>query len=205
MGFALAKDRLLTVEEYLAFEERSKIRHEYIDGEVFAMAGSKRSHSLIASNIGIRLGNQLENRNCEVHFGDLRVEASETTYLYPDVTVVCGELKLVPNIFDTLENPTVICEVLSKSTEARDRGDKSRAYRRLESLTDYVLISQNQMLVEHYVRQTDDSWKFVEYTEPSDKIIFESINCQLTVAEIYRRVEFLPIKLVKSKKDKNGK
>ncbi len=205
MGFAQAKDRLLTVEEYLAFEERSKIRHEYIDGEVFTMAGSKRNHSLIASNIGTDLAAQLRSRDCEVHFGDLRVEASETTYLYPDVTVVCGELKLVPDIFDTLANPTVICEVLSKSTEARDRGDKSRAYRRLESLTDYVLISQNQMQIEHYIRQTDDTWKFIEYTEPNDKIIFESLNCELTVAEIYRRVDFPPLKLVKPKKIKNGK
>ena len=204
MAQTLTKQRLMTVEEYLAFEERSKIRHEYIDGEVFAMAGGKRNHSLIAGNIGIRLGNQLENRNCEVHFGDLRVKAGETSYVYPDVTVVCGEVKLVPNIFDTLENPTIICEVLSKSTEARDRGEKSKAYRRLDSLTDYVLISQNAMSVEHYVRQPDNSWKFCEYTEPHEKIVFESIGCELTLAEIYRRVEFPPFKLVKSKK-KNGK
>lgn len=205
MRSGLVKERLLTVEEYLAFETKSKIRHEYMDGEIFAMAGGKRNHSLIASNIGIRLGIQLENRNCEVHFGDLRVEASETTYVYPDVTVVCGEVRLVPNIFDTLENPTVICEVLSKSTEARDRGDKSRAYRRLESLTDYVLISQNQMQIEHYIRQLDNTWKFIEYAQANEKIVFESIGCELTLAEIYRRIELSPLKLVKSKKNKNDK
>ena len=194
----------MTVEEYLAFERRSKIRHEYIDGEVFAMAGSKRNHSLIAGNAGTELAIQLRNKNCEVHFGDLRVEAGETTYVYPDVTVVCGEVRLVPNIFDTLENPTVICEVLSKSTEARDRGEKSKSYRRLESLTDYVLISQNTMSVEHYVRQADGFWKLYEYTESNEKIVFESIGCELTLDEIYRRVEFPPLKLVKAKK-KNDK
>lgn len=194
----------MNVEEYLAFERRSKIRHEYIDGEVFAMAGSKRNHSLIASNAGTELAIQLRNKNCEVHFGDLRVEAGETTYVYPDVTVICGEVRLVPNIFDTLENPTVICEVLSKSTEARDRGEKSKSYRRLESLTDYVLISQNKMSVEHYVRQADGFWKLYEYTEPNEKIVFESIGCELTLDEIYRRVEFPPLKLVKAKK-KNDK
>ena len=204
MAQALTKERLMTVEEYLAFERRSKIRHEYIDGEVFAMAGSKRNHSLIASNAGTELAIQLRNKNCEVHFGDLRVEAGETTYVYPDVTVVCGEVRLVPNIFDTLENPTVICEVLSKSTEARDRGEKSKSYRRLESLTDYVLISQNTMSVEHYVRQADGFWKLYEYTEPNEKIVFESIGCELTLDEIYRRVEFPPLKLVKAKK-KNDK
>jgi Uma2 family endonuclease len=120
------------------------------------------------------------------------------------VTVVCGEVRLVPNIFDTLENPTVICEVLSKSTEARDRGEKSKSYRRLESLTDYVLISQNTMSVEHYVRQADGFWKLYEYTEPNEKIVFKSMGCELTLDEIYRRVEFPPLKLVKAKK-KNDK
>lgn len=204
MAQTVTKERLMTVEEYLAFEERSKIRHEYIDGEVFAMAGSKRNHSLIASNAGTEFAVQLRNRNCEVHFGDLRVKASETSYVYPDVTVVCGGVLLVPNIFDTLENPTVICEVLSKSTEARDRSEKSKAYRRLASLTDYVLISQNIMSIEHYVRQSDNSWRLYEYTESHEKIVFESIECELTLAEIYRRVEFPQLKLVKSKK-KNDK
>ncbi len=204
MGQAVAKEMLMTVEEYLAFEEKSRIRHEFIDGEVFALAGGKRNHSLIASNIGTELAVQLRNRNCEVHFGDLRVEASEMTYVYPDVTVVCGDVRLVPDIFDTLENPIVICEVLSKPTEARDRGDKSSAYRRLKSLTDYVLVSQNKMTIEHYARQPDGSWKLYEYTEPHEKIVFESISCELTLAEIYRRVEFPQIKLVKQRK-KNGK
>jgi Uma2 family endonuclease len=94
--------------------------------------------------------------------------------------------------------------VLSKSTEARDRGEKSKSYRRLESLTDYVLISQNTMSVEHYVRQSDGFWKLYEYTEPNEKIVFESIGCELTLDEIYRRVEFPPLKLVKAKK-KNDK
>lgn len=194
----------MTVEEYLRFEERSKIRHEYINGEVFAMAGGKRNHSLIASNIGTQLAVQLRERDCEVHFGDLRVEADEDSYVYPDVTVVCGEVRLVPDIFDTLANPTVIVEVLSKSTEARDRGDKASAYRRLESLTDYVLVSQNRMSVEHYIRQSDGSWKIFEFTEPTDEIVFESINCRLSLTDIYRRVEFPKLKLVKSRK-KNGK
>jgi Uma2 family endonuclease len=205
MAQAKAKERLMTVEEYLAFEERSKIRHEFINGEVFAMAGGKRNHSLIASNTGTELAVQLRNRNCEVHFGDFRVKGNGDVYFYPDVTVVCGEVRLVPDVFDTLENPSVICEVLSKSTEARDRGEKSKAYRRLESLTDYVLISQNQMHIEHYIRQADGFWKLREHTEADEKIVFESLGCELSLAEIYRRVEFPPLKLVKSKKNKNGK
>ena len=194
----------MTVEEYLRFERRSKIRHEYIDGEVFAMAGSKRNHSLIASNIGTQLAAQVRDKNCEVHFGDLRVEAGETAYVYPDVTVVCGGVRLVPNIFDTLANPTVICEVLSKSTEARDRGDKSSAYRRLESLQEYAFVSQTKMSVEHYVRQADGSWRFYEYTEAGDKVLFESTGCELTLHEIYRRVELPPLKLIKTRKNQNG-
>lgn len=204
MAQVLTKDKLMTVEEYLAFEEKSRVRHEYMDGEVFAMAGGKRNHSLLASNIGTELAVQLRNRNCEVHFGDFRVRADRTQYVYPDVTVVCGDVRLVPNIFDTLENPSVICEVLSKSTETRDRGDKSSAYRRLKSLTDYILVSQNKMKVEHYIRQPDNSWKICEYTESHEKIVFESIGSELTLAEIYRRVEFTTLKLV-NKKIKNDK
>ena len=199
MGQALAKERLMTLEEYLAFEERSKIRHEFINGEVFAMAGGKRNHSLIASNIGTNLADQLRARDCEVHFGDLRGEASEMTYVYPDVAIVCNEIELVPNVFDTLGNPTIICEVSSKLTEARNRGDKSKAYRRLESLTDYILVSQNTMSVEHFARQKDGTWKLSEYSEPNEKIVFKSISCEIILTEIYRRVGFPPLKLLRAK------
>jgi Uma2 family endonuclease len=102
------------VEEYLAFEEKAKIRHEYMDGEIFAMAGAKRNHTLTASNINYRLRSQLEGKGCEAHLSDLRVRVRETHYVYPDVVVVCGEAKLAQGEADTLLNPLVVFEIPQK-------------------------------------------------------------------------------------------
>ncbi len=195
-------EKTLSVEEYLAFEARSKFKHEYIDGEIFLMAGVKRSHSIISQNISRHIGNKLENEPCEVHQGDIKVRVKETRFVYPDVIVACGDLRWDSNE-TVLLNPTVIFEVLSKSTEARDRGEKSQNYRQLESLTDYLLVSQKQMLVEHFIRQNDGSWKLIEYHEPNDKIHLASINCQLLLRDIYFNISLPQLKLAEPK-SKNG-
>lgn len=142
MSKALAK-KILSVDEYLEFEEKSKQKHEYIDGEVLLMAGASRRHSRIASNIGGELFGQLKGKNCEVHYGDLRLRVRETHYVYGDVAVFCGEPEIeVYKETETLLNPKVIFEVLSKSTEARDRGEKAEDYRQLVSLSDYLFVSK---------------------------------------------------------------
>lgn len=196
---------LMTVKEYLAFEEKSKTKHEYMDGEIFSMAGATRKHSKIASNIGIEVGYKLKGSGCEVHFGDLRVKARKTHYVYGDVTIFCGEPEFeFYKEAEILLNPKVVFEVLSKSTEARDRGDKALDYRQLSSLTDYLLVSQKQMLVEHYIRQKDGSWKLIEYSEPDEKIILSSINCELLMSDVYYEINIPKLKLVETRK-KNGK
>jgi Uma2 family endonuclease len=190
-------EKLMSVEEYLAFEEKSKIRHEYMDGEIFSMAGATRKHSKIASNIGIELGYKLKGKGCEVHFGDLRVKARKKHYVYGDVTIFCGNPELeVYKETEILLNPKVVFEVLSKSTEARDRGDKAQDYRRLPSLTDYVLVSQKRMFVEHFVRQDDGRWKLFEYSEPQENLILESIGCELYLSDIYFEIQLPQIKLL---------
>ncbi|MET0753326.1 MAG: Uma2 family endonuclease [Pyrinomonadaceae bacterium] len=196
-------EKFTTVDAYLVFEEKSKIKHEYMDGEIFAMSGVKRNHSFTTGNIFRHLANQLEGKNCEVHQSDIKVRVRETHFVYPDVIVGCGELNWESNESVWL-NPQVVFEVLSKSTEARDRGDKAHDYRRLPSLTDYILVSQKEMLVEHYIRQDDGSWKLIEYTQANNKIVLTSINCELSLSDIYFRVQFPKLKLVKPKK-KNGK
>ena len=140
MSQALAKkETLMSVAEYLAFEAKSKRKHEYMDGEVFAMAGVKRNHSLIGSNATTDLNIQLREKPCEVHGSDIKIRIREGHYVYPDVSVVCNEINFDANN-TTLLNPIVIFEVLSKSTEARDRGDKAEDYFKLESLQNYVMI-----------------------------------------------------------------
>lgn len=208
----------MTVEEYLRFEERSKFRHEYMDGEIFRlhdgavspqMAGNRASHVFIVSNICfyLRLALREKNKNCQVGTTEMRVLLRENHYAYPDVFAVCGELSLVPDIFDTLGNPAVIFEVLSKSTEARDRGDKAIDYRKLETLTDYFLVSQDKMRIEQQTRQKDGTWKIIVYENPEDKIFISSLKCEINVRDVYENITF-PVKpnltLIKSKK-KNGK
>lgn len=196
MNKALAH-KLFSVDEYLEFEEKSKQKHEYIDGEVLLMAGASRRHSRIASNIGGELFGQLKGKNCEVHYGDLRLRVRETHYVYGDVAVFCGEPEIeVYKETETLLNPKVIFEVLSKSTEARDRGEKAEDYRQLASLSDYLFASQNKMLVEHYSRQKDGSWKLVEYRNANSRIRLSAIRCELLLSDIYAGIQLPQFRLI---------
>ena len=120
----LPETQLYTVEEYLALERKAEFKREYISGEIVAKAGATREHILITGNIARRLGNQLDGSTCETYTNDMRVRTTPSDYVYPDVVVVCDEPQFEDNEFDTLLNPTVVIEVLSKSTEARDRGEK---------------------------------------------------------------------------------
>lgn len=195
-----ALEKLIPVDEYLAFEEKSKIRHEYMDGEIFAMAGARRFHSLITTNISRHLGNQLDGAPCDVHVTDLRVRIKETHYVYPDVVIACNA-EFVPDIFDTLENPQVIFEVLSKSTAYRDRYDKRMDYLDVESLTDYLIVSQKEMRVEHYRRESQKQWNVRIYDNSNQTINLESIGCELKLEQIYGNIEFpASLKLVRPKK-----
>src|SRR5258708_18618472 len=134
-----------TPETYLDLDRQSAFKNEYFNGEIFAMTGASRKHNLITSNVNYSLNLQLKRRQCEVYASDMRVKVSSSgLYTYPDVVVVCGAPMFEDKETDTLINPTVIIEILSKSTEAYDRGDKSGHYRRLESLSEYILISQDR-------------------------------------------------------------
>ena len=179
-----------TPEEYLALERKAKDKSEYFAGEIFAMSGASRQHNLIVANVVATLHGQFRNRPCEVYASDMRVKASPTgLYTYPDVVALCGEPQFDDEQKDTLLNPTVIIEVLSSSTEAYDRGDKFGHYRKLASLTEYVLISQEKLHIEHYVRQPDNQWLLSEASSPQDTVRLPSINGVLVLAEVYDKVE----------------
>lgn len=189
---AVPKPRL-TPQQYLALERQAKTKSEYLRGEMFALAGASREHNLIAGNVNRELGEQLRERECEVYQAEMRVKISPTgLYTYPDVTVVCGEPKFEDAEVDTLLNPKVLVEVLSPSTADYDRGGKFTHYRRLSSLQEYVLISQDRPLVEHYVRQGKDEWLLTERSSLHDSLILPSIQCQLPLSEIYLKVQFAP-------------
>lgn len=178
----------LTIEEYLAFERSSETRHDYFEGEIFDMAGTSRRHSLISGNIFREIGNQIRGRRtCEVHSESLRVRTPKDLFTYPDVVVVCGEPKFADSEFDTLLNPTVIVEVLSPSTAGYDRNTKSLAYRAIPSVTEYVLVAQERIFVEHLVRQPE-GWFLRELTSLEQILELRSIDCRLPLRDIYERV-----------------
>ena len=178
----------ISPEDYLAFERASEQKHEYADGEVFAMSGCTREHSLIAGNIQRELGNTLLDRPCEVHTSDMRVKIASTgRYVYPDASVVCGEPVFEDAEVDTLINPNVIIEILSDSSEGYDRGDKFAQYQSVQSVTDYVLISQKTVRVEHFHRQPDGKW-LLAILGPGAKLTIGSIGVTIDVDRVYLKV-----------------
>jgi Uma2 family endonuclease len=183
---------LLTPSEYLALERKSEIRSEYIAGEMVAMSGASRRHAQIAGNLHGEIWTRLRGKACEVYVNDLRVKVNPTgLYTYPDIVALCGEALLEDEHLDTLLNPAVIVEVLSDSTEAYDRGEKFAHYRRLESLREYVLVSQNKIRIEHF-RRAAEEWILTEVSGPDAVLHLESVDCHIAVSAIYEKVEFNP-------------
>jgi Uma2 family endonuclease len=185
---ATAPQYRYTVQEYLALERRSDTKHAFFRGEIFAMAGGTVPHAVIAVNVGGELRARLKRGPCRVYSSDMRLKVAATgLYTYPDVMVVCGDPQLADGQEDMIENPKVIVEVLSPSTEDYDRGGKFEHYRAIATLTDYVLVAQDVRRVEHRSRQADGKWRTVEATG-SKVIRLESIDCELPLDEIYDKV-----------------
>ena len=181
----------LTPEQYLAIERKAEFKSEYYQGEMFAISGAREAHNLIAVNAVASLHQQLRGRPCEAYSNDMRVRVtSEELYTYPDLIIVCGEPMFLDNSFDTLLNPNVIVEVLSESTEAYDRGQKFKLYRSLDSLTEYLLISSQQVSAELFTRQSDGLWLLNAKSSLEDSLELHSVDCRLRLADLYEKVAF---------------
>ncbi len=179
-----------TPEEYLAFEREAEEKHEFIDGEIVAMAGASREHNLIGTNVTVDLGYQLRGKKCELYANDMRVRIRNGRYGYPDVVIVCDEPQFDDDEFDILLNPTIIVEVLSKSTRFRDKTEKLIAYQKMDSLRECLLIEQIEPRVEHYIKQTSKQWLLKIYEELNEVIVLESVDCQISLADVYAQIEF---------------
>ena len=176
----------LTPEEYIEFERASETKHEYYNGDLFAMAGTSYAHGLIVGRLTIELGIQLRSRDCGVVPNDLRVRVSPSgLYTYPDLVVVCGQPQFADDQKDTLLNPTVLIEVLSPSTEAHDRGLKFAQYRKLESLKEYVLVSQQEARVEVFSRRAAGQWLMTDFIGAETECRLESVACTFPLSAIY--------------------
>jgi Uma2 family endonuclease len=185
-------------EEYLALERQAEERHQFVDGQIYAMAGETPAHSTVCVNITVVLGSQLRGKPCRIYSPNMKIRSSPAEhkplkgmFSYADLSVVCGEPRFHDQHRDVLLNPRLIVEVLSPSTEAFDRGEKFLRYRsHLESLTDYLLVSTRLPFVEHFQRQSDGLWLYSAAVGLEGSLLIASLDCRLPLAEVYERVEF---------------
>lgn len=180
---------LLSAKDYLDFERKSEFRHEFYKGEIFQMSGASREHNVLVTNLVTSANSQFRGKSCETYSNDMRVHIPITgLFTYPDIVIVCGEPKFLDEEFDTLLNPIVLIEVLSPTTAGYDRGKKFWHYQSIESLREYLLVAQDEVKVEHLVKQMDGRWAVSEYTSPETKIELPSVEISLQISEIYERI-----------------
>jgi Uma2 family endonuclease len=183
----------LTLQEYLDLERQSETKHEYVDGTIVAMVGASPSHNRIQTNLTVNIFPSVDPRGCEIFGSDMKVRIERLNiYTYPDLTVVCGPPEFTPEKPAALLNPQVIFEILSPATETYDRAGKFARYRRIPSFREYVLITQDMPMIEHYVRLADGTWNWSAVERLEDSIVLPSLDCILSLSKIYARVEFSP-------------
>jgi len=199
MGLAKVKSKpYYAIEQYLEWERQADERSEFIDGEIYAMAGESGAHADISMNLAGMLQGQLKGTNCrartkdsKVRSGALKEHLGRGMISYPDMVVICGEVEYHDDQKDVILNPKVVLEVLSDSTEEFDRGTKFVRYRNFNpTLTDYILIAQTEPHVEHYLRLENGEWLLREYDGLDNSFLIESISCRISLAELYDRVDF---------------
>jgi Uma2 family endonuclease len=177
----------LTEEEYLAIERAAEFRSEFIDGEMFAMAGASLSHVRLQQNLAAELHTALGGSRCEALGSDCRIRVSGQTYVYADVSVACGPL-MAGDQKDNLTNPVAIFEILSPSNEKYDRGLKFQLYRTIDSLKDYTLVNQEQVRIEHFTRRPDGTWTLHDYQGLDADLKIDSIGVAIPLRRIFDRV-----------------
>ncbi len=183
-------EKKYTAEDYLKFERRGFEKHEFSNGKILASAGSSRRHNLIGSNTTIAVGSRVRGNRCEIYVNDMRVKLSGHTYCYPDVIVVSGEPKFEGNELDILLNPTLIVEILSKSTLYYDKTEKLDCYLATTSVKEILLVKEEEMRVEHYAKQIANQWIYKIYDSSDSVISLDSINCKISMSEIYSQIKF---------------
>ena len=184
-------EKVYTSEDYLKFERRDAgSKQEYSNGKVLNSSGSSRRHNLIGSNTTIAIGSRVRGHKCEVYVNDMRVKLAQHNYCYPDVVVVNGEPTFEGKELDILLNPTVIVEIMSKSTLNHDKTEKLDRYLAMPSVREILLVKEEDMRVEHYFKQTQNQWTYKIYVNREDVISIESINCKVSLSEIYSQIKF---------------
>lgn len=180
------KYHFISPQEYLTIERAAEYKNEYYHGQILAMSGASLNHNRIDGNLIANIGNFLKGKNCHVLPSNMRIcTPSYDSYMYPDASIVCGELQLEDDQFDTLLNPSVIFEILSPSTRSIDKGRKFFFYQQIPSLKEYIMIDSLKRYVQVARRQSDESWKFENIDETHTSLYIQTINFQFPLSEIY--------------------
>lgn len=185
------KYNYISQEEYLEMERTALDKHEYYQGEVFAMSGASLRHNRISVNTLTDLANKLKDKSCQPYGSDMRIHIPKNTlYTYPDISIICGDAELTDDKFDTATNPSVIIELLSKSTRNYDRFEKFSLYREISSLKEYILVDTQRIHVEKYIRNADNSWQLTDFYSLDDSFTLSSVNVTVCLADIYAGISF---------------
>ena len=183
------KYNFVSEEAYLAMERASETKHEYFKGEVFAMSGASWEHNIIAKNISTIILPFLKGKPCDMFGSDLRIHIPENTlYTYPDFSIICGKPETTDAEKDTITKPSVIIEILSKSTKDYDRGSKFMLYRSIKTLKEYITIDSLSVSIEIYTRQEDNKWILSEFKQLSDSFVISAIGLTLLLKDVYEDV-----------------
>lgn len=178
-----------SMDDYLTNERQGAVRHDFVDGRVIARSGSNRWHNLLVSNTAVALGSRIHGHKVEIYISNMRVKLKNSYICYPDVVVVSGEPSFADQNADLLLNPTAIVEIFSNQTNSSDKTNKLESYLAMDSIKEFVLLKEEEMRVEHYARQNAKQWIYRIYNERDDVISLESINCKVSLAEIYAQVK----------------
>ena len=190
---ATPQPQYITEQEYLATEREALEKHEYYKGEIFAMSGASFKHVKISSNIMVDVGSKLRGKKCNPFTSDLRIHIPKNTlYTYPDIVIVCGEPEMTDDDFDTITNPSVIIEILSKSTRDYDKGGKFTLYRDIPTLQEYILVDSEKVGVEKFVKNNDGSWQLTEYKTLNDSFVIDTTATTVALVDVYEAVLFKP-------------
>ena len=181
-----------SIEEYLQMEEASDEKHEYYQGEIFAMAGAKVPHNIISVNLIKLLGQKLKGKSCEPFNSDQRIYIPQNSlFTYPDISIICGEIVTLNNDDWNIINPVVIIEVLSKATKNYDRGDKFKLYRDIATLKEYILIDSETISIEAFRINDGGHWELEEYKKADNILLIKCIQVSIPVTEIYERTDLI--------------
>jgi Uma2 family endonuclease len=178
-----------SMDDYLTSERHGTGRSEFVDGRVIAKAGSNRWHNILVSNTAVALGSRMHGHKAEIYISNMRVKLKNSYICYPDVVVVSGEPSFSDQNSDLLVNPTLIVEIFSNQTNSSDKTNKLESYLAMDSIKEFVLLKEEEMRVEHYARQNAKQWIYRIYNERDDVISLDSINCKVSLAEIYAQVK----------------